>query len=265
MSFRQKCFIVATSIALASFFSSVSASASPTGETIKGVVGSAASAVTAATGTPPPSPPAAVPSVPTPTPPAKTPVPDGPGSVTLPSNPASRVPNPSNSVEDVRSEIVQMGDRAGNVANSVGKQTSSPSTTPVGDNPLAERGLPAATRASRRSGGRLSIKRAVVALQRWIAHVWPAVAFWRGMAQRTPREKSGDKRSSVDLFEIPRSSVGLTTSDNAHRPGWSPSVRSETLSSAPAAAPLSDWIAIIFCVMGMVALATITPWFRGTS
>jgi hypothetical protein len=269
---RPKCLIVAISISLASFLSPVAASASPTGQVIEEVVISAGSTVTAATSAPPSLPPTAVPSVPTPTPPAKIPIPipSRQGSVTIPRPPASYVPNPSNSVGSVRSEIVQVGDGSGNVANGVGKETLRPSLsfTPVGHDPLAEREHP--PRTPRQVGERVSTKRGAKAVPpRWIARVWPAVALW-GTNQRT-QPGGGNASPSADLFEIPRAllrSMGLVSPANAPRVGSVPSVRSETpdgsLLPPTTVAPSSDWAVILFGTMGLLFLVTITPWSRGT-
>jgi hypothetical protein len=267
---RAKCLIVATSISLASFLSPLAASASPTGQVIEEVVSSAGSTVTAATSGPPSLPPTTDPSVPTPTPSAEIPVPSQKGSVTIPLPPASNVPNPSNSVGSVRSEIVRVGGGSGNVAKQTPRQSLS--LTRVGHDPPAEREHPPPTRAPRHVGERVSTKIGAKAVPpRWIARVWPAVALWVSTNQRT-QPRSGNDSSSAHFFvETPPAllrSIGLASPDNA-RVGSAPSVlRSETqhgsLLPPTTVAPSSDWAVILFSTMGLLFLVTITPWFRGT-
>jgi hypothetical protein len=269
---RPKSLIVATGF-LASFFSPGSAFASPAGQAIEEVVSSAGSTVTAATGAPPSLPPTAVPSVPTPTPPPTIPVPSQQGSATIPLPPASHVPNPSNSVGSVRSEIVRVEDGSGNVANGVGKEAPRPSLslTPVGRDPLAEREHPLPTKAPRHVEERVSTKIGAKAIPpRWIARIWPAVALWSSTNQRT-QPGGGNDPTSADFFEIPLAllrSTGLASPDNVPRVGSVPSVRSETpdgsLLPPTTVAPSSDWAVILFSTMGLLFLVTITPWFRGT-
>ena len=269
---RPRCLIVATSISLASFFSPVSASASPTGQAIEEVVSSAGSTVTAATDGAPSLPPTSVPSVPTPTPPANIPVPSQQGSVTIPLPPASHVPNPSNSVRSARTEIVQVGDGSGNVVNGVGTQTPrrSLSLTPVGHDPPAERERPPPAKAPRHAGERVSTKIGAKAVSpRWIARVWPAVALWGSTNQRTQPGGINDP-TSAGFFGIPRAllpSMRLAHPNDAPRVGSVP-VRSETpdgsLLPPTTVAPSSGWAVILFGTMGSLFLVTITPWSRGT-
>jgi hypothetical protein len=270
---RPKCLIVATSISLASFFSPVSASASPTGQAIEEVVSSAGSTVTAVTGDAPSGPPTSVPSVPTPTPPAKIPVPSQQRSAPISLPPASHVPNSPNSVGSVRSELVQVGEGSGNVTNGVGTQTPRPSLslTPVGHDPVALREHPHPAKALRQFGNRVSTKRNAKAVPpRWIARVWPAVALWSSANQRT-QPGGGNDSPSADFFEIPGALprfTGLASPGTAPRVGSVPSVRSETpdgsLLPPTTVAPSADWAVILFGTMGLLFLVTITPWFRGT-
>ncbi len=265
--------IVATGISLASFLSPLSASAAPTGQAIEEVVNSAGSTVTAATGAPPSLPPTSVPSVPTPPPPAKIPVPSQQGGVPIPRPPVSPVPNPSDSVGSVRSEIVGAGDGSGDGASGAEKQTQSPSLslTPAGHDPTAERGLTPRTKAPRQVGKRVSTYRGAKAVPpRWIARIWPAVALW---GTTNPRTQTGGRidPTSADFFEIPRAllrAIRLSSPDNTPRVGSAPSARSDTpvgsLLPPTTVAPSSGWAVILFGAMGLLFLVTITPWSRGT-
>jgi hypothetical protein len=268
-----KCLIVATGISLASFLSPLSASASPTGQTIQEVVTSAGSTVTGATGGPSSLPPTAVPSVPTPAPPANVPVPKQQRSAPTPRPPASPVPNPSNSVGSVRSEIVRVEDGSENVASGAGTETLRPATSviSVAHDPLAEREHPPRPKARRQFGEMVSAKIGANAVPpRWIARVWPAVALWGSTHART-QPGGGNDPPSPAFFDIPRAlptSLGLASPDNAPRVGSAPSVPSESSDgsrfSPTTVTPSSDWAVILFGAMGLLFLVTITPWSRGT-
>jgi hypothetical protein len=268
--------VVVTGVLSASLLSPLTASAATVEESVGRVVRSAGSVVESAVDAPlpPPPVPAPVPSAPAPTLPNVPPSPASPGptsgskgSPVVPEPPPSPAPD-SSPVKDVTSTAAGAAEEAP-IAAPEQVERALDLAPPPRRSPSVDGESRSESQAHRRFDGSPVVRAATLRLRRWLAHVWPAVAFPPGAVQIFKEGRAGDGLAASGLLDVPGSllarGVAVATGDGspATAPPRARPAASRELLSAPTLVRFSELLAILIAVSGIAFLTMATPWFRG--